>query len=355
MSIVPSIIFFSEHSNLTGHLLYEITMRPHQQQYTPNTAIYSYSGRNSSVLSVLLLFLLSFCIQSNLVTSDQIPCVWDHNPTGTTFDLRALTKSDYYFIRDGDDPCTVEEEKAYDFYFNICDQVKGDGVPSSCDPNGSLQGDGYGAGIQYDPDSKECKVIGEYLYTLDEYMFSRYDNSDPSKGVTLKLEGNPKSKCHHGGMTRSLTIDVICADKMQPVIDFMREPEHCQYHASIRSVHGCPKECPTTGNGLCDGHGHCAWDGTNSKAHCYCNQGHRGADCSETFNVDAKANQIAGVPTSNYGTQIGLLGTLLAVVIVLVSGVIFMVYQVYKFRKEGRQKYNSFQGELSRMGTGTDY
>ena len=299
------------------------------------------------------LFLLLFSSLSLLEqgSSEQIACVWDHNPTGVTFDLRALTKEDYYFIRDGDDPCTIEEEKAYDFYFNICDQVKGDGIPSKCNPEGSLSGDGYGAGLQYDPDTNRCEVIGEYLYTLDEYMFSRYDNSDPSKGVTLRLEGNPKSICHQNNKKRSLTIDVICDNKMQPVIDFMREPEHCQYHASIRSVHGCPKECPTTNNGLCDSHGHCAWDYTNSKAHCYCNSGRGGADCSEKVPMDLSSNENAGVSAPNYGTQIGLLGTLLAVVIVLVGSVAFMVYQVYKFRAEGRQKYSSFQGELSRMGT----
>ena len=40
---------------------------------------------------------------------------------------------------------------------------------------------------------------------------------------------------------RTFTIDVLCANKLEPVITYAREPEHCQYHSEILSVHGCPK------------------------------------------------------------------------------------------------------------------
>lgn len=31
---------------------------------------------------------------------------------------------------------------------------------------------------------------------------------------------------------------------MEPVVTYAREPEHCQYHAEVLSVHGCPKVRP---------------------------------------------------------------------------------------------------------------
>jgi hypothetical protein len=42
-----------------------------------------------------------------------------------------------------------------------------------------------------------------------------------------------------------------------------------------------PQECPITGNGLCDSHGHCAYDETAGVSHCFCNRGFGGDDCSE--------------------------------------------------------------------------
>lgn len=47
--------------------------------------------------------------------------------------------------------------------------------------------------------------------------------------------------CGCGQAQRTFTIDVVCANKLDPVVTYAREPEHCQYHAEVLSVHGCPK------------------------------------------------------------------------------------------------------------------
>ena len=32
-----------------------------------------------------------------------------------------------------------------------------------------------------------------------------------------------------------------------------------RYRMSMKSVHGCPKQCAMTDNGLCNNHGHCGY------------------------------------------------------------------------------------------------
>lgn len=58
----------------------------------------------------------------------------------------------FYHIFDGDDPCTVEEEKSYDYYFNVCGNVGG-AVPASCPPQPER-----GSALQYDKESRKVKA-----------------------------------------------------------------------------------------------------------------------------------------------------------------------------------------------------
>jgi len=72
---------------------------------------------------------------------------------GATFDLRGLMQADgFYHIYDGDDPCTVQEEESFDYYFNVCGNVGG-AVPSACPPPNER-----GSALQYD--KKTNKVGG---------------------------------------------------------------------------------------------------------------------------------------------------------------------------------------------------
>lgn len=81
-----------------------------------------------------------------------------------------------------------------------------------------------------------------------------------------------------------------------------------------------------TGNGLCDSHGHCAFDNIKKQAYCYCNEGYGGASCS--------SKSSSGSATyDGYSVQIGLLATLLVIAMGLTGGIAYMAFQISEFRK----------------------
>ena len=98
------------------------------------------------------------------------------------------------------------------------------------------------------------------------------------------------------------------------------------------------QECPVTGNGLCDSHGHCAFDKKAKKPYCFCNEGYSGSAC----------NHKGSSGNSGYdgkSVQIGLLVTLLLIALGLTGGVIYMAYEVQEFRKQQiSSHYNSLPG-----------
>lgn len=247
------------------------------------------------------------------------PCVWD-SYTGATFDLHQLMRvvdQESYTIVDGDIPCTPAAEPSYAYAFNICGDVTSPSVPEICTDNGAALQWAWG----------KCYVIGTYDSNYDETIWSLLDPTDPSKGVSLSYIGSPQYKCAGGSLSRSLTIDLNCANKQTPTIDFAQEPELCQYHISLKSQYACPLECPVTSNGLCSSHGHCGFDKTKGFPRCYCNSGYSGKGCND------HSSGGDGSQSSN-GAQIVLVVILLVITLGLVALVVFMVKQVKEFRQE---------------------
>lgn len=154
-------------------------------------------------------------------------------------DLRPLTVTDpkalSYLIKDGDIPCTPEIEPTYSYVFNFCTDVTLASFPS-----GVCKETQMGAALQYidrKDGYKECNVIGLYDPARDDTYFSLLDPKDPSKGVSMKyMFGH---KCPNGQL-RSATIDVMCQNTKEPIIDSATEPTECGYHLIMRSMHGCP-------------------------------------------------------------------------------------------------------------------
>jgi uncharacterized protein HemX len=81
-----------------------------------------------------------------------------------------------------------------------------------------------------------------------------------------------------------------------------------------------------TGNGLCDSHGHCAFDNKKHKPYCYCNEGYSGSSCSTKGSAKTSYD--------GHSVQIGLLVTLLLIALGLTGGVVYMAYEVQEFRKQ---------------------
>ena len=97
-----------------------------------------------------------------------------------------------------------------------------------------------------------------------------------------------------------------------------------------------------TKNGLCDSHGHCAYDPVKKAAYCYCNTGYYGSGC------DSKSSSEESY--DGYTVQIALLVSLLLLAAGLVAGVVYMGYQITEFRNEQTSShYKALAGSESEM------
>lgn len=80
-----------------------------------------------------------------------------------------------------------------------------------------------------------------------------------------------------------------------------------------------------TKHGLCNSHGHCAFDKINKESYCYCNAGYKGDSCSDRDDNSSY---------DGFSVQLGLLITLLVITTVLVGIVGVMIYRIFTYRKE---------------------
>jgi len=254
-------------------------------------------------------------------------CTWN-SKTGAKFDLRPLMINQKaetpYRIIDGDIPCTPEEEPSYGYVWNFCDQVPTNLLPQPCKNMGK-----NGVVLQwaeYSVDDYYCFIVGHYDKSQHELTYSLLDVNDPSKGVSVSYPAGEKCSQKAPGVVRSASVDVQCAN-VDSVVVSAEEPELCQYHLVMKSYHGCPSSCPITHNGLCDSHGHCAFDHSKKSSYCYCNDGYYGSSCS---------NKGSGETTTydGFSVQLGLLITLLLIAMGLTGGVVYLAYEIAEFRKQ---------------------
>jgi len=263
-------------------------------------------------------------------TSD-VPCLWSQ--AGATFDLRALSVNQQsaksYYILDGDIPCTPETEPSFSYVWNLCAPVTSASLPGACSNMGK-----QGVALQYlQLDSfADCYIIGRYDATRDDLHYKLMDPADPTKGVSIVYPtGERCDPKDPKGLMRSTTIDVQCANSKTMVLS-ANSPAPCQYHLSMKSYYGCPAQCPVTENGLCNSHGHCAYDNKSKTPSCYCNDGHYGVDCSST----AAPKSTVAHPFDGRSVQIALLVILLIVMLAMIAAVAYMAYKIQQYRKEAQ-------------------
>ena len=105
---------------------------------------------------------------------------------------------------------------------------------------------------------------------------SLLDSQDPTKGLQLQYVGDYCSS----GDQRQFNIQMICADKMNPVpthgklltLQLLFQVVYCEI-INKSAIYGCPLECPVSNRRLCGGNGLCAYDSDKSSARCFCNEG----------------------------------------------------------------------------------
>ena len=96
-------------------------------------------------LSTISRIFLIFITPTREYFENCVQCKWSSN-TGVNFDLNPLTVPpgrQSYLIKDGDIPCTAEEEPTYSFVWNMCADVTEVSIPSIC------AADKRGSAIQY--------------------------------------------------------------------------------------------------------------------------------------------------------------------------------------------------------------
>ena len=123
-----------------------------------------------------------------------VPCEWS-SLAGVSFDLKALTKAanqQSYYIKDGDIPCTPEEEPTFSYVWNFCDKVTSISYPDKSVCDESVE---QGAVLQYIDRAdgyKECHVIGRYDASNDDLFYNLLSEKNPALGVSMTY---PMGRC----------------------------------------------------------------------------------------------------------------------------------------------------------------
>lgn len=184
-----------------------------------------------------------------------------------------------------------------------------------------------------------CYIIGHYDPDRHSLQYSLLDPHDPTKGISIKYPAGERCSATIA-KPRSASIDVQCAN-VKSVILSAQEPDLCEYHLVMNSWHGCPTECPVTSHGLCDSHGHCAYDKQRKEAYCYCNEGYSGASCNSKKTSDSY---------DGFSVQLGLLITLLLLAVGMTGIIVFLSFKVASFRKEqAGSHYKTLAGSEAEM------
>jgi hypothetical protein len=276
-------------------------------------------------LSVLLL-----CITVASCT----PCLYQ-SPQGVTFDLRPLTATGSqksYYILDGDLSCTKEEEPTFSYTWNFCAPVTPASLPGACANVGK-----NGVALQYLESGKDsfCFIIGRYDSSHPDMRL--LDESNPAKGVSIEY---PTGERCDTGVMRKAFVDVECSNTETRTLQAVSD-RPCTYRLTMKSQHGCPKECAMTDNGLCNNHGHCGYDYVRQTSYCFCNDGYYGDSCEDTTDP----NGSGGSFYDGHSVQVWLLITLLAAAGVLVYSVVNMGKKIRIARQEAAMGYGQLPGE----------
>ncbi len=91
-----------------------------------------------------------------------------------------------------------------------------------------------------------------------------------------------------------------------------------------------------TEHGLCNSHGHCAYDPVNKQPYCYCNKGYSGASCTKD---DSSSSSSSSSGYDGYTIQLALLIVLVIAAVALVGVIGFMVYKVTNLRQQHASDY----------------
>ena len=272
-----------------------------------------------------------------------------HNPTSTaSFDLRPLKEAaamnkGVISTTGGDVPCTETQEKNYTYYVGICGPVPASSLPKSTCTDSDLAkveaANSYAVQVTVDGTCAgadcHCHSAGIKQGTDgNAYMWSLINDNDPTVGVALTYPSGEQCHRHSGESVapdREMTVRFLCSNTVAATPSRAEEISHCHYEVDIQTIYGCPTQCGTENGKLCGGHGICAFDKTNKKAKCFCDDGWGGNDTCDT------EEQVQGNPVV----------TLLVLVVLVCTALgvgVFMLFRQIKSYQSDTQNYLRLQG-----------
>ncbi len=149
------------------------------------------------------------------------------------------------------------------YYINPCGPVKT--LPDSCDT-------GLNA-VAFRVDSKnKCTHIA----VAEAPTASLVQATSPAGGMRLVYKGGPV--CNDAGAKRSMTIDLVCGRVNGGSATSFVSEDGCDYSITLRHPAACPVQCPFS----CSGRGFCGYDTSLRGAHCFCDVGATGDECTGT-------------------------------------------------------------------------
>ena len=259
------------------------------------------------------------------------PCVWK-SPLGGTYDLTPLTVSGNrpsYYILDGDLECTVEQEPSFSYTWNFCAQVTPASVPGACANVGK-----NGVALQYLESGADsfCFIIGRYDSSHPNMFLT--DPENPSGGVSIAYPSGERCANSIKGLMRTTIIDVQCSTGPTKTLHAVSD-KPCEYRLTMKSIHGCPKECGVSKSGeLCNNHGHCGYDQVQKTSYCFCNTGYFGDSCESTSDPLSQSSY------DGHSVQVLLLIALLCIVALLIYSVVKMSQRIKQARSEAALGYS---------------
>jgi hypothetical protein len=138
---------------------------------------------------------------------------------------------------------------------------------------------------------------------------TRADSTNPSRGIYLTYTGG--DLCSNGS-PRSLKVWLLCYNDPNNIPDseLVYEGDSttagstCAYEIFLKSLYGCPVECPSPANQtsgvpqLCSNHGVCDFDSVLGASRCFCNPGWTGKDCGSVVRAPRRPD-VDGAPASS--------------------------------------------------------
>mmetsp|Transcript_25494 Transcript_25494/g.60136 ORF Transcript_25494/g.60136 Transcript_25494/m.60136 type:complete len:313 (-) Transcript_25494:72-1010(-) len=264
-----------------------------------------------------------------------LPCTFDSG-RGATFDLSAMTKtSGDYRVRDR---FADSGRNNYDYYFNVCDNLKDTPVPPQHHDGSAVPAEESACllenkmptpGLQVANWWNGCYQLGADVHSQhgSNITFALLDQNQPHKGVTLTYAfGQPCGDYNSELQYRELVLAFQCVDDTMASFEddepeFIEETETCHYEIFLPTAYGCPKECPITDGHVCGGHGVCGYDFVGSTAMCMCNEGYTGTTCTDVVSLDS-------------GGGIDGTGVVLIIMVVILGLIIgAVVFMWYKLRR----------------------